>query len=222
MTEVVFNPKSGNTKTGPIPVSMTDAKYCPDACSLKGNGCYAEMGHLGMHWRKVPERGMSWTRFCHAIAALADGQLWRHNQAGDLPGDGAELDADKLIALVEANDGKRGFTYTHYDPFTNAEAIAYANDNGFTVNMSAESLTQADAFMQLGIGPVVTILPPDQKLSVKTPEGNTVVVCPATYRDDVSCMTCQLCQRQRKTIVGFPAHGARKAKAHKVFILKTE
>ena len=35
-------------------------------------------------------------------------------------------------------------------------------------------------------------------------------VCPATYRDDISCATCGLCQRaNRKVIVGFPAHGSR-------------
>ena len=39
---------------------------------------------------------------------------------------------------------------------------------------------------------------------------------PATQRDDVSCATCQLCQRPRDTIVGFPAHGSR----HRVINLR--
>jgi hypothetical protein len=50
--------------------------------------------------------------------------------------------------------------------------------------------------------------------NVATPEGRKVAVCPATYQDNVSCATCQLCQRaKRKVIVGFPAHGASKRKA---------
>jgi hypothetical protein len=43
-----------------------------------------------------------------------------------------------------------------------------------------------------------------------------VVICPATQRDDVSCASCQLCQRQRTAIVGFPAHGSR----HRVINLR--
>jgi len=46
-----------------------------------------------------------------------------------------------------------------------------------------------------------------------TPAGRKVVVCPATIRDDVSCASCQLCQRQRDFIIGFPAHGTSKKKA---------
>ena len=61
-----------------------------------------------------------------------------------------------------------------------------------------------------GAGPVVVVLSSDATANAVTPAGRRVVVCPATQRDDVSCATCQLCQRQRDTIVGFPAHGTRK------------
>ena len=45
--------KSRNGKTGPIPVSTTSGDTCPNACPLKGSGCYAKSGPLGMHWQKV-------------------------------------------------------------------------------------------------------------------------------------------------------------------------
>lgn len=216
--------KSSNKKTGPIPVSTSTADWCPDSCGLKRNGCYADGGPLRMHWDKVTsgERGMLWDAFCAAISALPDGALWRHNQAGDLPGDGQHIDGRRLVDLVLANDKKRGFTYTHYDPAVgaNGEVIRMANKMGFTVNLSAESPLEADKLMTLGIGPVVTVLPETDVKTLTTQAGHTVVVCPATYRDDVSCATCQLCQRQRSTIVGFPVHGTSKAKAHKVFMLK--
>lgn len=49
---------------------------------------------------------------------------------------------------------------------------------------------------------------------IATPKGRKVVVCPATHRDDVSCKTCGLCAvRDRKVIVGFPAHGVHKSRA---------
>lgn len=219
--------KSGNLKTGPIPVSTTSAETCPATCpfnSRNEGGCYAAGGPLALHWRRVTagERGDEWDTFCSKIAALPDGQLWRHNQAGDLPGDGETIDGDKLAALVRANKGRRGFTYTHYpveNHADNARHVADANKAGLTVNLSGNNLAHADALADLGIAPVVTVLPAEDagKRTVQTPAGRVVTVCPATYREKVSCASCKLCAvRDRKVIVGFPAHGASKRKASAV------
>ncbi len=150
----------------------------------------------------------------------AYGNIWRHNQAGDLPGVNHALDTSKLAELVAANAaaGMRGFTYTH-KPLRSAKerkAIAGANAAGFTINLSGNSPAHADTLVDLRIGPVVTVLPADVhgNVDLHTPAGRRIVVCPATYRDDVTCASCQLCQRaERKTIVGFPAHGQSRAKA---------
>ena len=170
-----------------------------------------------MHWRKVTEgdRGVAWGEFCDTIKALPAGQVWRHNQAGDLPGDGDSIDAASLWALVQANGDSKGFTYTHYDvtDADNAAAVELANLYGFTVNLSANTLAHADELAALDIGPVVTVLPVDQTENTETPDGRKVVVCPATQRDDVTCASCKMCQRQRDVIIGFPAHGSSKKKA---------
>jgi hypothetical protein len=204
---------SSNAKTGPIPVSTTERKSCPVRCPHMNAGCYADSGPLALHWNKIPYRGMPWEDFCEAIAALPAGTLWRHNQAGDLPGDGADrIDGPALMELVEANLGRRGFTYTHYNPTKgdNAYWIAAANAMGFTINLSADTLEQADAYAALGIGPVVVVLPSYTSAHGMTPEGRTVAVCPATQTEGVSCATCQVCAKQRQAIIGFPAHGSRK------------
>lgn len=214
--------KSRNEKTGPIPVSTTEAKTCPSACPLKNAGCYAELGPLGMHWDKVSrgERGDAWPVFVARVAAFKPGTIWRHNAAGDLCGDGVNIDVDALAALVKANKGKRGFTYTHYDAVNNAAnaiAIYVANNAGFTINLSANNLRHADQLAGLAIGPVVTVLPADTArpgLKITTPQGRKVTVCPATYRDDVTCKSCGLCAiATRETIVGFPAHGVKAKRA---------
>jgi hypothetical protein len=153
MFNVQLTMKSKNEKTGPIPVSTTGAQSCPNSCSLKGSGCYAEAGPLGMHWRKVTggERGTAWDTFCKTVAGFPEGQFWRHNQAGDLPGNGDTIDAIMLMQLITANKGRKGFTYTHYAPSlgANAALIKLANDEGFTVNLSAESLHEADKLARL-------------------------------------------------------------------------
>ena len=213
--------KSKNVKTGEIPVTTTTADTCPPDCAFKDNGCYAGSGPLALHWAKVTngERGDTWSGFIAKVQSFKDGQLWRHNQAGDLAGDGKRLDADANDQLADANVGKRGFTYTHYPVLTdkhNARVVKRMNDKGFVVNLSANNVKHADALYDLGIGPVATVLPEAQTTNTVTPKGRKIVVCPATIRDDVSCSTCQLCAKQRDAIIGFPAHGSSKRKADTV------
>ena len=237
--------KSRNVKTGPIPVSVTSADTCPPACPLNKNpehagaaGCYAKHGPLGMHWGKVSTgaRGGTWAAFCAAIAALPAGQLWRHNAAGDLPGKGNVINGGQLSRLVAANTGRAGFTYTHKPVLPgdgtsariagmNAQAIANANRAGFTINLSANNPAHADKLADLGIGPVVVLLPPLDDATIhtgrckpgKSPAGRKIVTCPATYRDDVNCGSCGLCSfKTRECIVGFPAHGIGARRAEEI------
>lgn len=208
-----LTPISTNKKTGPIPVSTSPADTCPESCPMRGAGCYAESGPLGIHWGKVSrgDRGVTWAAFLEAVEAFRPGQLWRHNQAGDLQGRGGALSPVPLIDLIAANVGKRGFTYTHYSPTgSNAELIRLANDCGFTVNLSADDLVQADEYAALDIAPVVVVLPSDQLANTWTPKGNRVVICP-NYTHGTQCIDCKLCQERDRPIIGFPAHGSRKA-----------
>lgn len=218
-----LNPKSKNKKTGKMPVSTSDRGTCPDACPFKNNGCYAEGYPLKGRWDEVTsgKRGGLFSDFVNQVSALPENILWRHNQAGDLPGDGKNIDRGGLLALAGANAGKRGFTFSHYNVETNKHnraAIATANAKGFTINLSANNLDHADKLSDLGIGPVAAVLPHDfDARKTTTPQGRLVAQCPATYRDDVTCKTCGLCQKQsRKVIVGFPAHGNSKKKASAV------
>ena len=180
---------------------------------------------MTIHWKAVSERrrGGTLEEFVHDVKKLPKYQLWRHNQVGDLPGDGTNIDVDALAQIVKANKGKKGFTFTHYDPRIpdNAQAIDSANAAGFAINLSAETLAEADEFAALFVAPVVVVLPADATRNRKTPAGNTVTVCPASIRDDVTCAQCAMCaDTQRRNIIGFPAHGSGKAKVERVFFQK--
>lgn len=214
----VLNPVSGNTKTGPIPVSTSNSGTCPDACPIKAKGCYAKYGPVGMHWRKLDEgsskNAKEWGEFLKDVKRIPRGSLWRHNQAGDLNGVSDMIDVGMLQSLVGANKGKRGFTYTHYPvtgnatTATNARAIKDANANGFTINLSGNDVNHADKLKALNIAPVVVLMPRDAEKVSYTPAGNKVVICPAENTDKVNCMSCGLCQVvDRNYIIGFRAHG---------------
>jgi hypothetical protein len=210
--------KSRNEKVGPIPVSTTEAATCPSDCPFKKSGCYADGGPLALFWGKVSrhEAGVSWGEFCDQVKALPEGQLWRHNQAGDLPSNGSMIDPEAMDMLITANAGKRGFTYTHHNPAigNNAGYIKDANMLGFTVNLSGNNLKHADELAALNIGPVVAVVAEDHPEKSMTPGGRKVVVCPEQTGKAKSCAECKLCQvRDRGVIVAFRAHGVSKRKA---------
>ena len=216
---------SANKKTGPIPVSYTTPESCPDACSLKKNGCYADSGPVHYAWRRAESHGVEWQEFCDKVAALPKLQLWRHNVAGDLPGQSNTINPQALRELINANKGKRGFTYTHYplNVAGNRKAIALANARGFTINVSRETYSEADEAIKYGIAPVAVLQEIDAPKVSYTPAGNKVVTCPATYRDNVTCQSCELCYNiNRRVIVGFPAHGVSKRKVINIIRGKTD
>lgn len=210
-----------------MPVTTSDARTCPDSCPLKqGGGCYAKSGPMSIHWTAVNrgERGVPWPKFLEQLSRLPRGQLWRHNQAGDLPGNNEKVDARMLQELVEVNRtaSLHGFTYTH-KPMTpaNAAAVQHANQHGFTINLSADTLQEADELAALGVAPVVVILPHDSPDSCTTPGGRKVITCPAQTRDRTNCVNCKLCADPNRTpIIGFLAHGSQsKLVEHKVKLL---
>jgi hypothetical protein len=230
MDKFLVTRRSGNTFTGPIMVTTSPRFTCPRVCPFKKGAdgslagvCYAEHGALGgfiwtlLDRTPVGRTVMNGTRIygfdelLYMVRSLQPGALWRHNVAGDLTSNNrSTIDRAALRALVDANTGRRGFTFTHYDVLTNLAnraAIQEANKNGFTINLSGNSLTHADELADLRIGPVTVILPANTKQNTKTPNGRTVVIC----RNDahgVTCADCGLCARSsRSTIVGFPATG---------------
>lgn len=234
-----LTPISGNAKTGPIPVSTTSGKSCPHTCpfnTANAGGCYAASGPLALHWRKITEgeRGTDLEGFTaqlsETLANRPARQLWRLNQAGDLPGIGNEIDAAALakITAVNVKHNARGWTYTH-KPMLSSEDATNAPKNRrkvktanrkMTVNVSGNSLAHADQLAELAVAPVVCVLPAGvahDKGKLQTPAGRNVVICPAQMRDNVTCATCGLCSNNSpsRPIIGFIAHGtgAKKASA---------
>ena len=222
---VRFVRSSRNAKTGQIPVTMTSPNTCPPACPWMGTGCYADQSFSRIHWRRLAAgAGLTWDDFCGEVARLPQRQLWRHNEAGDLPGEGDAIDERLLRQLLEASRHTRGFTYTHKpvlgdgtEAAENRRVLTRLRDYpGLTINLSADGLLEADAKAALGLGPVTVVVPDDGRTrGLRTPAGRRVVVCPAVTTshsrvkaERITCETCGLCERRdRPSIVAFPAHG---------------
>jgi len=231
MEKFLITKRSGNTKTGPILLTTSPRKTCPSICPFRkgsGNGaCYAEHGMLGgFIWTKLDRlktggsfqngniKIRSKTELLKTIRELPEGTLWRHNQAGDLPtSDQTTINGRALQPLVNANRGRCGFTYTHFDVLknrTNRRIVREANQAGFTINLSANTLSHADKLFDLNCAPVTVVVPATQTSNTVTPKGRTVIICPAVTTKGITCKTCGICAKQREAIIAFPAHGGKK------------
>jgi len=210
---VTLTPSTGNRKLGiGVAVSTTASSSCPVTCPFKDKGCYARFGPLAIHWKKIDEgiRGFPWAEFIQKMKTLNIGQMFRHNQAGDLPHSNGIIENTLLQQLADVVKFKklRAWTYTHHllTP-ENVASIKEANAKGFTINASTESLEGADKAKSLGL-PVVVVVDSNSPNTIYTPAGNKVVICPAQTRESTTCANCGLCTKvSRSVIVGFKAHG---------------
>lgn len=214
-----FSKVAVNDRLGKIPTVTVSSDTCPLACPFKGgNGCYAEYNPIGLggHWSKVSAglRGGAFAELIEHVENLPENTLWRYGQAGDLPGKGDILNKPNLALLAKANNGKKGFAYTH-KPLVlkqDRDAVKKANDSGFTINLSADNLTMADQKAGWQIGPAVVTVPDFGTMPKYTPEGRKLVPCPKQTHG-ITCRDCKLCAiPSRKSIIAFEAHGNGKAK----------
>ena len=217
IVRVHITPRSGNAKTGPIPVTTTERASVMSTIMPVHQRWLLRQVRASRLALAEGQRWRAWYRLAGSLRlrpVLPEHQLWRHNQAGDLPHLAGLIDYAKIAHLVAANTGKRGFTYTHHSLNAhNVSILSRANRQGFTVNVSTESLDRADDALAMGL-PAVAVVRNDTPVPERTPAGNLVVVCPAQTRE-VSCSECGLCsQAQRTCVVAFLAHGTQAKKVN--------
>jgi hypothetical protein len=221
MAQVALTAVSSNVKTGPIPTTTSDRDSCPKTCPFYDKGCYAKSGPQAIHWRKVSnaERGVTYDQFVEQVRKIQRGQLWRHNVSGDLQHNDGNIDYLKLRKLIDANKGRKGFTYSHH-VLNEHNVICLQNSNGmgFTVNASCESVDDADRVMTEHQIPAVAVIPStESRRFFNTSSGRKVIVCPATIHENVTCSTCGLCQKaDREFVIAFPAHGVAKKTVNEI------
>ncbi len=183
---------------------------CPNTCPLKDRGCYAKLSFTGIHWNKV---SLAFNQLLAGLNKLPNKTIVRYGVAGDLPGIGDRINSNQLDKLASIKDVKI-FAYTHKPVLNhkfakqNREAIQSARRKGMMINLSADSLQEADEFKKLNIAPVVVVLPTNAPDKIFTPNGNKIIACPQQRNSKITCQSCQLCMKDRSVIVGFKAHGA--------------
>ncbi len=238
--------RSSNYTTGEMTVIRTTTNSCPPSCPLfNGGGCYDEYANGAIHRRRHDAGAYKAGQYGPAqyFAAIEhDPQfspVYRHNEGGDLWGEGDRIDEVLLAEWVAANlRGKKSpIVYTHKpiegihtrgsdeDRAHNAEALRSVRDLApFAINVSCDTPEEARRAVALGFDAVL-VTAEDAPRIVKG-NGPTLVGCPHKYDSRVQCSpntwgtdrrACgggePLCLRKgRGYVVTFPAHGQGKRK----------
>jgi len=197
---------------------MSARSTCSDVCPFKRSGCFGDNFPLSLHWDRLDRSGLSWDEMIGKIQALQPLTLFRHNVVGDLHLlDDGSIDEVKLEAFAQAARSKRPIVYTHSPQTTrNLNALSKLRESrGLVVNVSCETLAQAERALSFGVNAVLTVKRSEVTETTRNGKTLALVPCPAESRDDVTCATCKLCARDRVAsgvVVTFHAHGAQTKK----------
>lgn len=204
------NRKIGNIACTYLPIDKT----CPDSCALKDNGCYAQVGYVGFHMRRLEKKTENMKAYdiirkeAREIASHgpnASGKALRLHISGDAK---TEKTANLLRDAAKKWDGKV-YTYTH--AWRDVPRSAWGD---ISVLASVENLRQAGEAMDKGYVPAVTVAihPEDGKAYYEN--GVKVIPCPQQTKG-VTCENCKLCMNDsmlfaQGAVIAFAVHGVRK------------
>lgn len=210
--------RSGNAKTGVMPVTYRTSDTCPRSCpflptSEGGNGgCYGAgriFGIAGKYASQLSEADAA----AKLQGAPKDAKYLRDRVVGDLVAPDGSFDHAYVasIARVAGDAGLVPYGYTHAWPTMTTGDVERVADTGYVLNASCE--TEADIERAVSLG-MPTVVARDDWEDGDVVAGRRIVTCPAQTREDVTCASCGLCAKpNRAATVRFLLHGSGKGQA---------
>lgn len=226
MNGAIYVSDSGNAKL--MGSQKVDATYvsiqasCPKSCPLMGEGCYAQLGNVGIYSHRLDEEatGMSALEAARSEAAVIDSAY----KGGPVPsgrplrlhvaGDSRTLAGTRLINNAVVRWKKRGggdcWSYTHV-----WQTVPRQTWSNVSILASVSNTAEVPEARKQGYAPAIVVdtHPSDKAYTL---EGSDVkwIPCPAQTRE-VGCSDCKLCFNADRLYDGnfgiaFSVHGVRK------------
>ena len=205
---------SENSKIGKVSATYATQVTCPDSCALKGSGCYAEGGMVGMFTRKLNSSSDAQTMSVEelalaeavAIAGLTGENPLRIHVVGDATTDGAARLLANAAEFHSNKHGKKVWTYTHA-----WREVARASWGKVSVFASCETTADAQLAMSKGYAAAV-VVEKHQSDKAYVENGVKLVPCPQQTGRAATCVDCGLCMRAPAMLAGgaviaFEVHG---------------
>jgi hypothetical protein len=213
---------SGSDKSHGLTTIRSDRSTCPPYCLLKKNttgknGCYGDGYFISPIWDKC---AYVLTELLRLIRKIPPRQMVRLWEVGDFPGTKGRMDKEICLTIAKALRFRKTFGFTHYRPSEHNLPIIQEMGKYITVNMSANSIKEADKYLAMGLDTVL-IVHEDSARVFLSPEGNKGVMCPAQTGKCDGCISCgngnPLCARQnRGYFILLKAHGVQKSCVNKL------
>lgn len=226
MNGAIYVSDSGNKKI--MGSKKVDATYvsikasCPKSCPLMGEGCYAQLGPVGIHTARldIEAEGFTALQAARAEANAIDASY----KAGPVPtgrdmrlhvaGDSRTVAGTRLINNAVGRWKKRGggecWSYTHAwkevtrDKWSNVSMLA-----------SVANVDEAYDCWSQGYAPAIVVAEhPSDKAYLLDRSDTKWIPCPAQTRG-VGCSDCRLCfnadrLREGNFGIAFAVHGVKK------------
>ena len=218
---VAIVPISENKKTGKVSATYVSQNSCPKTCKLFKNGCYAELGHVGIQTHRLNHSDITDP---NEIAKIeADGI---RTLKGDLPlrvhivGDCTTNYAANVVGEAMKDYPNKSWTYTHAWRDISIESWSGAN-----VLASCESTS--DVLQAQKTGYATTLIVKEHATAKKYSKDNVnIIPCPEQTKG-VQCVNCKLCMNTKYLIdnnltIGFAVHGISSKKVEKVLDMNFE
>jgi hypothetical protein len=196
---------SGNKKIGRVSATYASQGSCPNDCALRGAGCYAESGRMGIITGQLnlaeDTRPIADVE-AEAIDKLTGRMPLRLHVVGDCATDDAARTVRAAVDRYTKRGGGKAWTYTH--AWREVERVSWGS---VSVRASVERVEDIKVARERGYPAAIVV---DRHESDKryTIGGEDVVPCPEQTRGK-TCEECRLCWGGNVT-VAFAIHGARK------------
>lgn len=215
--------RSGNSKTGEIPVTYRPMSTCEPTCAFlptgTTGGCYGT-GRIFAIAAKFAQATVSYSALVDRMrkGLSPSARYLRDRVVGDIVTENSEIDHNYISGIADlAREFQLiAFGYTHAWRRFSKDDVARVAATGYVMNASCE--TRADVRAAIDLGMPVTIASDlvTEGETFTRPDGTTarIVTCPAQTRENVTCASCGLCAKaNRAAIVRFEIHGMAKKRA---------
>lgn len=204
---------SQNRKLGAVSATYASQSTCPLSCPLRGAGCYAEAGRMGLHTRRLNDSSVTDPVDVARVEANAIDKLTgrfplRLHVVGDSPNAECARIVSDAARRHSAKFGQPVWTYTH--------ALDVPRESWGDVNVlrSCEKIEDARTALDEGYAAAMVVPEFKQDTAYKIADDLTGIPCPEMTGKADSCLSCGLCMkadklRASRKVILFAAHGTR-------------
>jgi len=202
---------SKNEKTGYVSATYAPIQSCPSSCPFKDNGCYAQGGNCGVHFRRMSNAAQD--KSLVEIAQDEANQIdklqglfdLRVHVTGDCSTDETAQIVSEACARFTEKQGKTAWAYTH--AWKQVDRKSWGT---VTVKASCETVQAVVEATEKGYSAALVTSLDRLALNVKAlaEKGFKPVLC-RNFVNKTQCVSCRKCLKDdNKTVVLIPTHGA--------------